>query len=308
MPIIWNVEPGVMIPFSQFCVVKPRRSIALDGYCPDPPMFNPETVSRNFDHHHGVSRDDTLCTAMQVAGAIRRDLFETFCNEFGPDAQVFLNDIDPDAAMSAIMLRNHRLVASVANPILNRNLEVLHNLDSAGGLWPYPLDMEALLEQNWMFSDYWRMRMSGELDQKDATTYLQALESMEVKFRELMAGHGKRFPLSGDYERIGGGHGWIMVREKGPQARLRMAKEGVRALVSVRNAPEGRYFYSILRYSVYTPFPIPRIMAALNAQEEADTQFGGSDTIIANARGRGSLRPPKDIEALINELLLPPSS
>lgn len=304
MPIVWHIEPGIMVPFSEFCRIKPRRSIALDGYCPDPPAFNPITVSRNFDHHHGVSRDDTLCTGSQVAGAIRRDLMETFCDEFGPDAHVYLNDIDPDAALSAIMLRNHTLVVSVTNPILNRNLEVLHNLDSAGGLWPYALDMEALLEQNWLFADYWRMRMSGELDQKDPQAYLQALENMEAKFRELMAGRGKKSPLSGEYDQIGGGRDWVMVREKGPQARLRMAKKGIRALVSVRNAPDGRFFYSILRYSTYTPFPVTRIMEALNANEEPDTQFGGSDTIIANARGRGSLRPPKELETLINDLLV----
>lgn len=298
------IEPGVQVSLDDFCRNTRRHSIAVDGYVPSPPVYVEATGHQVFDHHHGVVRPATLCSAWQAVIAVRRFLFDEFRDEFGPDADVYLNDIDPDSATAGIVLKHWHHALATTNPILNRMLDVTHHLDMSGGLWPYPLDQNTLLELNEVHAEYWRMRLSGELDEKNAHAYLLAWQDAEIKFMELLNGRGRKRALNADFERLGGGDQWHLVREKGPQARIRMAHLGYRAIVSVRNAPNGKFIYTILRASEYlSGFPIQLICDRLNVDEPPEARFGGGDTVIGNARGPGSERSPKDMERFINAIL-----
>ena len=49
----------------------PARSIAIDGYVNEGPWLNLDSLHANFNHHEGVDRLATRCTAAQLALAVR---------------------------------------------------------------------------------------------------------------------------------------------------------------------------------------------------------------------------------------------
>lgn len=295
-----NVKP---MDFDKFCQTHPPRSIAGDGYCKSGPMYRAEGPYRNFNHHDETSRDDTLVSCAQGLVAVRKGLYDRFCVNGVPDATLFINDIDPDASTLAIILKYPYLMQGVMNPLINRMVDMIHHLDMSGGLWPFPENLPSLEVTNWVFDPYWRHRMSGELQKKDAKTFMSVFEDIEHRFFEYLAGRAKSKPLDLDYDELGGGPGWTMVREIGAQARIRMLGKGIRAFVSVRNGQDGRWIYTICRYADYTPFPIEEICAELNKDEEPENQFGGGNIVIGNAYGQGSVRSPDAIQQCINAVM-----
>ncbi len=79
-----------------------------------------------------------------------------------------------------------------------------------------------------------------------------------------------------------------------------MFRDGVDAYVAVLE--EGAtYRYTIGRRSVLIPFDVPRILAALNAEESCDPKgdcWGGSDTVGGSPRAGGSKLTPAQVVAV----------
>ncbi|MGI9536516.1 MAG: hypothetical protein ACR2PB_05560, partial [Desulfocapsaceae bacterium] len=61
------------------------------------------------------------------------------------------------------------------------------------------------------------------------------------------------------------------------------------------------------KMSPYVTFPLVKICETLNEIENLDTaenQWGGSDIIGGSPRKNGSCLPPKEVEEIINKIIL----
>lgn len=277
------------------------RAIALDGFVNAPPAFDPAGPHRNFDHHRGPPRDDMLCTGLQVLRAVRKGLVECFMPTGDEEVPVGMLDCDPDVCVSWYALECNFVTRQRVNPAIHRLFGHIDDMDNASGLLDVPRDIPIVRQAAWIFDPYWQFRFSGAIDQKEARAHLGILSDITSRINEFVAGRGRTLSIDDRYEKLGGGEGWEMVREQGQHARMKMARRGIKAFVSVRENPQGRFVYTICRQSTYIPwFPVPEICAFLNQNEEPDCQFGGGDIVHGNAQGRGSIRGPDAITQAIN--------
>lgn len=290
--------------WAQFCRASEPFAIALDGYVAEGPRFDPTGPRANFNHHEGVDRLATRSTSGQILLAIRQGLFETFRDDHGPRAVAYVNDCDEDVCMSWYLLSHGYLAAPTMNPLLNRIVGVVDMLDTTAGAYPLPIGLPLLEELAWIFEPYRRFRASGELDRRDADAFRSVITDVTNRIGEYVAGHGRSIPLDTRYEIIGGGAGWVLVREHGSQARTALFADGHRAFVAVRERPDGRFAYSAGRMSPFVPFPIPEILAALTAAEgDSEVRWGGGNTIGGSDRSRGSRLSPSDVQRIVEDVL-----
>jgi hypothetical protein len=119
-----------------------------------------------------------------------------------------------------------------------------------------------------------------------------------------VTGKGKRLPLDVRYEILSRTSLWAMVRELGPNARIGMASEGIRAFVSVYEQGNGRYRYSVGRSGIWVPFDMEHVISALNeAEGDPVNLWGGSDTIGGSPRATGSKLTPEQVQQIITTAL-----
>jgi len=301
-----NVEPRTTpMPWKTFVGKAPRRSIALDGYVSAGPRFNPQGPWANFNHHEEVSRLETRATCAQALIAIRQGLFDAFHNEEGnADAVIFVNDCDEDVCLSVFILTNHNLATGTMNPVLNRMVFMEDMLDTTAGAYPFPQDLETLQKLMWIFDPYHRFRVSGQLDRRDPNAFREVINDVQMRIMAHITGSGSRIELSTHFEKIGGGKGWAMVREIGQNARVGIFSEGIKAFVSVRERPDGKFSYTLCRSSQFVPFPIPKIVRALNREEKCEEdRWGGSDIVSGSPRIKGSGLDPDEITRIIEEIV-----
>ena len=301
-PISLQVRPGPAIEWHDFAADSPRFSIALDGYVRGGPRFEPLGPRANFNHHEDVDRLATRSTCAQVLMAIRQGLFGTFRDQDGARATVWVNDPDEDVCVAWALLHNHHLAVGAMNPMLNRLVAMEDALDCTAGAYPFPPDLPALRELAWVFEPYRQFRLSGQVPKADARAYRTVIVDVEARVMAHVTGRGDAIPLDTRYERIGGGAGWVMVREIGAQARTGMFSDGVRAFVAVSAAADGRHEYKIGRLSPFVPLDLGWLCAELNAREAVGSNlWGGSDIIIGSPRVVGSRLSPDDVARTVNE-------
>ena len=301
-----NVHPEIPgVSWEYFVNFAPMYSIALDGYVIDSPKYNHSRILANMNHHAGVDRLATRATCAQVLMAIRQGLFRTFRKNNYPYAKVYVNDCDEDVCLSVFLLNNHSLCEQTISPILNRLVTLEDTLDATAGAYPFPSDLPALRELAWVFEPYRQFRMSGQLDKKNSRAYLGVVEDVGGRISRHITGHGQEISLDTTYNRIGGGNGWVMVKEIGAQARTGMLSDGIRAYVSVRELAKGRWAYIMGRLSGFIPFDLPKIYEVCNAAEIggiAGDTWGGSDTIGGSPRVGGSRISPEELTKLIDSI------
>lgn len=292
------------LAWDAFCAATPPFSIALDGYVADGPRFDPKGPRQNFNHHEAVSRLETRATCGQVLVAARQGLFDCFRDAEGPRADVYVNDCDEDVCTAWFLLRHCHFAESATNPLLNRLVGIEDMLDTTAGGYPFPPELEALQELAWVFEPYRRFRITGAIDRRKPDEFLGVITDVEHRIMAHIAGRGQRIPLDTRYERIGGGRGWVMVKEIGAQARTGMFADGNRAYVSVRERPQGGFGYTVGRMSQYIQFPVPEILSALNAAEGLTTdRWGGGDTIGGSPRATGSTLTPDEVARVVETVL-----
>jgi hypothetical protein len=233
--------------------------------------------------------------------SIRSGLFGRFRNERGPVANVYVNDCDEDVCVSWTLLKYHYLAESPMNPLLNRLVALEDALDCTAGAYPFPKDLPVLQELAWVFEPYRQFRASGQLDRKDPNAYHSVICDVEHRILQHIAGRGRSVPLDTRYERIGGGSGWSLVKEIGPQARTGMLSDGIRLFVSVRDRPDGKKAYVIGRMDPFNPVDLVRLAKKLNELEDnPEDLWGGGSTIIGSPRSAGSSLGVEVITSLMN--------
>jgi len=287
-----------------FCEQKPPYSICLDGYLGVGPRFSGVGPYANFDHHTEVDRLSTRATCGQVLMAIRQGLFDTFRNEHGPHAHVWVNDCDEDVCTSWFLLNHASLAGAVMNPILNRLVSMEDALDTTAGAYPYPADLPVLRELAWVFEPYRRFRLSGQLDRRETSAYVGVITDVEHRILRHVTGSGGSVDLDLRYDILHSGKGWMMVQETGTHARTALFAHGCKAFVAVRPRQDGAWTYSIGRMSPFVPFNMTRILVALNDAEGGTVdQWGGSNTIGGSPRLTGSKLDPKVVVRIVEEHL-----
>lgn len=308
--ITLRVEPRRILTWNEFCGQKPPYSVALDGYVRGPYQFQPESEGGprvNFNHHEDVDRLSTLCTAAQVNVNLKSGFFECFTKRTSPHATIYANDPDQDVSTAVWLLRNsERKHDKFSEQRLETLLNILNALDITGGCYPVDPTSKTLREFDWVFEPYTNARMSGKLPQLNGKEMEDIINKISLRIDSYLLGTGGEAPIDVNYQKLGGGPGWTLVKETGYRARLKLANDGIRAFVSVINRREdGNWTYTIAKQSQYIPFPITEIYEFLNdfEQIEETTGWGGSNIIGGSPRAIGSSLSPKELERAINQFL-----
>ncbi len=311
-----RMQPKVNpLTWKQFCKETPPYSIAVDGFVKTGPRFEQSGPRANFNHHEEVDRLATRATCGQVLVAIRQGLFDAFRNVNGAKVIVYANDCDQDVCTTHFLLKHGYMAVGTMNPALNRLVSMEEMLDTTAGAYPFPADLPILEQLAWIYEPYTRFRLSGALDNKDADQFIQVVTDVEMRIMSHISGTSGRLPLDLRYEKLGGGHGWTMVRELGAQARTQMFGDGIHAYVSVRDRLDGKsWTYTVGRMSQFVPFDLPKIFALLNYNESRKREslgleyrnvgsWGGAFTVGGSPRAEGSYLSPPEVEKIINGIV-----
>lgn len=303
----------VPVPWTSFCGLRATVPlIAIDGFVPSGPAF--ASVTRggtprlNFNHHDGVSRLETRATCAQALIAIRQGLFSKggpFADERGhPVAAVYANDCDEDVCLTWFVLSQSHLTGQTINPLLNRLVYMEDMLDTTAGGYPFPSDMPSLQVLNWIFEPYRRFRMIGGLDRRIPTEFAAVVEDVSQRISAYIAGNGKSLDLDTRYEVLSRDGFWAEIREVGMNARVGVYGDGIRAFVTSRQRPDGRWVHTLGRQSIFVPFDVPKILARLNEIESCgNDRYGGGDLIGGSPRVAGSATSPADLVEIVREVL-----
>ena len=284
--------------FAEFKATHPKGSVAIDGYCDDVPVFD-STGWANFDHHVGVNRLATRATAAQLALAIRMHMFDSWTDENGDRAMhVYINDCDPDVRLSLWLLENMGEVLNPVNPPLNRLIQMCDYLDSSGGTYPFPMDMN-LETYDWCFEPYFAARLNGTVDRKNPDDYLRILTDCGLRIRQHLMGNGGKCKADDRYTVLHQGKGWCIAREDGYRARMRMVNEGHLAWILARQRQDGNWTYTIQRLSEGIPFSVMGIIAEANRVEGGEVHWGGGTLIGGSDRSKGSKHSPSEMVAIV---------
>jgi hypothetical protein len=294
------------LSWDEFCASHGPFSMALDGYVVAGPRFDPSGPRINLDHHTEVDRLATRATCAQALLAVCQGLFLSFRDDAGPRADVYVNDCDEDVCTAWFLLKYAHVIDYVVNPLLNRLVSIVDLLDTTAGAFPFPVDLPVLAELAWVFEPYRHFRLSGGVDRKAPDEYVGVVTEVEHRILRHITGTGRELPPDTRYEKVGGGPGWVMLREVGPQARTGVFADGYHAYVAVRERPGGRWAYIVGRRSPFVPFDVPALLWALNRAEGCGADcWGGSNMVGGSPRVGGSRLPPAEVERIINGLLPP---
>ncbi len=284
-----------------FCAEATPYAIALDGYVAAGPRFDDRGPWLNLNHHEEVDRIATRATCGQVLQCVRLGLLECFRDEQGFRANVYVNDCDEDVCASWTVLHNVHLAEHTMNPLLNRFIGLVDQLDTSAGAYPFPETLPILQELEWIFQPYRQFRQSGGLDRRDPAAFTSIVEDVEHRILRHIVGEGEAVPLDTRYQRIGGNTFWAMISEIGSQGRTGAFADGIRAYVIVRERSDGRWAYTIGRVSPFVRFPVSDILARLCEIEGA--RWGGGNTIGGSPRATGSTLDPQTVERTIRNIL-----
>jgi len=298
------VEPQLPpMSWDDFVARSGPYAIALDGFVHGGPRFDEKRPALNLNHHEECDRLATRATCAQTLMVIRQGLFELFRSDKGPKANVYVSDCDEDVCVSWFLLKNQHWSAATMNPLLNRLVAMEDALDATAGAYPFPVDLPVLQELAWIFEPYRQFRLSGEIDKKNPIAYRSIIQDVECRIGQHLVGSGSTRSLDTRFDVIGGGKGWKLVKETGTQARTGMFAEGIRAYVSVRERPDGKYTYVLGRMSPFIPFDLTALYRSLNAHEKRGALdcWGGSNTVGGSPRVSGSSLTPEELTKVIED-------
>ena len=302
------VEPRVTKTWEQFKEQNPPFSIALDGYVADRPLFDPQGPHVNFNHHEYVDRLSTRSTTGQIHLAIKQGLLQTFNVDGVPAVRAYVNDADYDVCAAWWLLQNHERISGVkSEPLITKLVAITDFQDATGGLYPLDPNTKMMRERAWIFEPYSEARLNGRITVMDAGEMRNVIAAVANRIDDYTLGKAREKNVDTRYERVGGGRGWTMVREIGAEARAKMLADGINAFVSVREAGDEKYAYTLARLSPYIPFPLPELLGHINTIEgyaHGDPYaWGGSNIIGGSSRRNKTKITPRDLEKIINHYL-----
>lgn len=282
-----------------------KFGIALDGYVYGPPKFDIEMPCANFNHHEEVDRLSTRSTCSQVLIAIRQGLLEAFKKNDKVNIEVFVNDCDQDVCLSWFILNNSWMSENVINPKINKLVHLEDMMDTCAGSYPFPIDLPALEEMEWVFEPYTRFRLNGGLDKKNPADYKSIIVDVENRILQYVSGAGKKVELDTRYDILYQSDDIVVVNEIGAAARLALLSSGIKIFISARKRTDNKWQYSIGKISKYIPLNLMDVVNTLNATESDKTdKWGGAETIIGSPRKNGSELHPELVRDILRQTLL----
>lgn len=303
MSIILHVEPKtVPLTKEEFIKVAPVNSIALDGYVKGSPWFELSGPYANFNHHEDVCRLATRATCGQVLMAVRQGLFSTFLPVGKNKLHIFVNDCDEDVCLSVFLIKHGILAKNVSNPILNKLVFIEDAQDTTCGAYPFPPDEKI----TWVFEPYRQFRLLGGLDRKDPLEYESIITDVENRIMQYVLGNAGSVEINTSFETIGGGPGWLLIKEIGTLAKTGVFLEGHKAYVSIRQRPNGNYTYSIGKMAFWN-LDLLKLFDKLNELENTSPnsdKWGGGDNAGGSPRVNGSKLTPDIVQTCINAMLV----
>ncbi len=294
MSINLIIDPKKTVTWQQFLDHYPYNSIALDGFVDDRTQRDIQHKKANFDHHTGVDRLSTRCTAAQVCLEINLGLMDTFKN--GP-INVYINDCDEDTILSVWLLRNFTRVLNNGEPLLNKLVHVNDLLDCTGGVYPLG-HLDILKTVNWIYAPYRKARSSGLVGMMNKEDMEMIVYDCMNRIDLYLAGKGEELDLSSGYKVLAEGKGWIFTEEESTAARMVLFSLGHNVLFS--KLSNGRYV--VTKKSMWIDFDLVDFYRFINEKEGASC-WGGSNTIGGCLREHPSKLSVDQLKTYINEFL-----
>ena len=284
-----HFEPGRVMSREEFLACG-DCAIAADGAVHAAPFYDPIGPRLNLDQHHDVTGWATLSSCEQAAAAVGHGLWERFRRNGRPEADLWLNHIDPDAALLFYVLR---YPDRLSDPELRRLVRCEGGIDrSAGALVE---DMDLLSALTWVFDPWWQTRVSGGLGDP------ALLDELCQRVDAHLDGHGGATDIDESYELLHDDGPVRVVREIGQWARRRLREEGASTIVAVRG--EGPpWDLSIVKLTPLAPVDLRVAFARLNELEDSgagSSRWGGSDVAGGAPRPQGTMLDPVDVAKVV---------
>jgi hypothetical protein len=282
-----RVHPGQSFTFGRFCEMK-APAIALDGCVEGPSKVSAAGPHCSFNHHEGVDRLSTRATCEQVLLSVAQGLWDQMQPGGEPEAEVHVNDADPDVC-TALWVLDHPELAD--HPAVQRLVAAEGILDTTGAYWCPPWVDEILLaELAWMFEPYHAARDEGLPG--DVEGLLRLIREVGDRITAYVDGRGERRPAWGEFDIVAKLGSVAAIVESGPYARMAVGRAGIQAVVAERESA-GRRVITLAKASPFVAVDLVEAYRVLNEIEgcPTDDQWGGSDLIGGSPRGTGTYLP-----------------
>lgn len=316
MAIDLVIVPGKKMTWGRFIIEDPPFSIGIDGYVNAPPDFNSKGPYLNLDHHAGVDRLATYSTSKQMLLCIKMGLFQSFQKDGVPHATLRGDNCDQDVCATHFTAANYeRFIGAKSEPRLMQLIDIVDLLDTTGGLYPMDTNSRIKREVNWIFHPYTEVRTNGTLERMSGEQMKQLVLVVGGRISAFANGRGEQMESDVRYELLHKGKGWIMFREIGADARHKACTDFDGGYVMLREGDgSNHYHYSIGKKSKFYPFPVQKIMKALNdaegpnvptvvMDESSRPTWGGSDIIGGSPKVFGSCLTPEQVIKIVEEVL-----
>lgn len=293
-----QAKPRETISWDIFTQTHPANSIALDGYVEGPPRDDVSSLHANFNHHEGVNRIATRCTAAQVFMSIKQGLL----TDFLPDKiTLCVNDCDQDVCTAVWLFLNwERLIGTKSEPLIGRLIFNVDMFDTCAGSFPVEASSRIVKDMCWIFEPYTSARVSGQTQRLSDTETLTIIEAVCQRITQYTLGMGQHREPDIRYDVIGGGSRWKLVRETGNEARTAMRRDGIQTFVSYRGRnPRGNHIYSIGNLTAFGGANLAELYQRANELDGisliSPDRWGGSDSCGGSPRTAGSGLTPEKV-------------
>ncbi|MEF2175961.1 MAG: hypothetical protein V3575_05790 [Candidatus Absconditabacteria bacterium] len=303
-------NPGKVINWDEFIHQTPTCSIALDGYVFGAPTFDPIGLYINFNHHEGVDRLSTRCTASQIFIALKQGLSKSFKQNGNTFFNIYLNDPDQDTCLAVWLLKNYKIVEGIDMPLeqdkrLRLLLSVEDMLDVTGGCYRVDPESSIMKQIAWIFKPYTDARLSGIVNSLENDSTLKIIERVCDRIDLYLNGNAKEIDLDTRYEVIGDFKWGTVFQEIGTYSKLKLINDGKEFLISFIKNQDGTYRYTLLKKSPFIPISLDSLYEKLNLIESKDKMsfdcWGGSNIVGGSPRISGSKITPKEMIQIVDE-------
>lgn len=297
----------------------PRYAVAVDGYVPGGVKIDFSKPIATFDHHleviHGqedspdVDRLSMRAACGQIMMAVQQGFFSVFRDQHGPRVKAYFKKCNEDDCFSYKLLKEPHLIARDYHGRLEELVNMADKVDTTVGTYCPPGDSKIYNSLIWVTDPYREFRQDGGLDRHDPKEYLDIMDQVSSRIDAYINGTHRQLSPDTSYETLGGGPGWIMIKETGKQGRLGAIQKGNKAIVTVRELPNGKYAYVFFRLSSYVAyFNLPYFLQCLNAHEaeigNTTHLWGGSgDMVIGSPWSIGTDIDPQTMALFVNTMI-----
>ena len=296
--------------FEEFVQLYGPNAIAIDGFVKEGPKVDLRNRCFNYNHHDGVSRDNTYATCGQALTAVRYKVLDWFPRdtEGKHTFKIYEDDTDQDTILTEMIFEESELFISTYNPLVNALVDVENRLDASLGTYPYNLDMTLLRKIAWIFQPYDLFLSSGGKDRRNPEEYRCVSSDVKNRIRQYLLGRAGELPVRSNFdpvrEEVVNGRTVAEIIPRGPLAKMAAAIKGIDVGLTFRTRSDGRLNVTGWRSTPYVPCRPEYLCTYFNSIEKGTLgTWGGGDMIFASPRDLGTGISKDDIwDAVIDDV------